>query len=50
MVTALMEESHFSMYFKKLKEIITDTILMFFQNVIYFCFAPPKKERMRLKS
>ena len=32
------------MYFKKLKKIITDTILIFFQNVIYFCFAPPKKK------
>ena len=36
--------NYVSMYFKKLKEIITDTILMFFQNVIYFCFAPPKKK------
>ena len=54
MVTALMEESHFSMYFKKLKEIITDTILMFFQNVFSKCdlflFCSPQKERMRLNS
>ena len=32
------------MYFKKLKKIITDTILIFFQIVIYFCFAPQKRK------